>query len=100
MSCFGNGAVLNGGEDGATVLFGVGALGVAALPDVGRKLPECEWEILFFKKVEAFKIQHRKAGGVGKIAAIVGIGQGIELGDTRCVLSALDAAADLTRLQF
>ena len=100
MARFGNGAIFDSGKDGATFLFGVGALGIAALPDVRRELPEGEWEILFFKKVEAFKIEHGKTGCIGKITAIVRIGQGIQLGNTCGVFSAFDAVADLTRLEF
>ena len=100
MARFGNVASADGGEDCASFLFCVGALGIAALPDVGRKLPEGQGQVLFFKKVEAFKVEHCKAGSVRKVAAVFPIGQGIELGDTRGVLSALDAAADLSRLQL
>ena len=100
MSRFGNSTVLDGGKDCATLLFGVGALGVAALPDVGRELPKRQGEILFFKKVEAFKIEHGKTGGICKIATVVLLGQRIKLGDTRGVFSALNAAADLSRLQL
>ena len=100
MSCFGNGAVLNGGEDGATVLFGVGALGVAALPDVRLELPKGQGEIFFFKKVEAFEIEHGKAGRVSKVATI-GFGtQSVQFCYTCGVFSAFDAAADLSRLQL
>ena len=74
MSRFGDSTVLDGGKDCATLFFGVGALCVAALPDVGRELPKCQGEILFFKKVKAFKIEHGKAGGVCKIATVVLLG--------------------------
>ena len=100
MARLGNGAPLNGGKDRTAILLGVGALGVAALPDVGLELSKGQRKILFFKKVEAFKIEHGKAGRVGKIAAVILICERIKLGDARGVFSALDATADLSRLQL
>ena len=100
MARFGNGAIFDSGKDGTTFLFGMGALGITALPDVRRELSESERKILFFKKVEAFKIEHGKAGRIGKIAAIIGIGQGIKFCYASSVLSSLDAVADFSRLEL
>ena len=100
MARLGNDAGLDGGKNSAAFLFGVGALGIATLPDVGRELPKGQGEILFFKEVKAFKIKHCKAGRVCQVSAIILIGKRIELGNTRSVFAALNAATNLSRLQL
>ena len=59
-------------NDGAALLFGVTALGVAAGPafQVGNKLAESVGQVVLGKKIKSLKIEERKAGCIGKIAAI------------------------------
>ena len=57
-----------------------------------------EGQVVAREELKAHKIQHAKAGRVGNVGA-AGRGDGIQL-DAPCgVLAALNAAADLTRLQ-
>ena len=87
-------------QNGAALLLGVGAFCVSARANVRGELSKGGGQILLLKEIEPFKIQHGKAGGVGKKAAVLPLGQRIKLHATGGVFSSLDASADLSRLQL
>ena len=86
-------------QNSASLLPCVGAFCISARPDIGQKLAEGSGQILLFKKVESLKVQHGKAGGVRKKSAVLLVRKREQLHGSGGIFSALDAVADLSRLQ-
>ena len=80
---------------GAAVLFGVGALGVSALPDIPLKIPHSVNKLILFKEIKALEVQHRKSRSVCDIAAIGAVGKGEEHNLTGGMPSSFYLSADL-----
>ena len=98
VAAFCNFAFLHCLKDGAALLFGVRALGIAALADVRLELTHRVHQIVAREEIEAHKVEHTKAGGVRNIRIFHPV-YGVKLHAAGGMLAARDAVTDLTRLQ-
>ena len=86
-------------QNGALLVVHVGAVGIAALAEVGGELAEGVRQILQLEEIEPLKVQEGEARGVGDVAAFRA-GQVEQLGMAGGVLTPTDLFADVPRCEI